>query len=83
MRVPHTPAGGFQPVTATNTACGVLRFTRELLARVDRAGHTGPVLLLQNLRYEPGEEANDPTFAQRLAALADIYVNDAFGAARR
>jgi phosphoglycerate kinase len=43
----------------------------------------GQVLLLQNLRFEAGEEANDPAFAERLAALADLYVDDAFGAAHR
>jgi phosphoglycerate kinase len=41
------------------------------------------VLLLQNLRYEPGEERNDPELADRLAALAEVYVDDAFGAAHR
>ncbi len=41
------------------------------------------VLLLENLRFNPGEEANDPAFAKRLASLADIYVNDAFSAAHR
>ena len=41
------------------------------------------VLLLQNLRYEPGEEKNDPELADRLAALAEVYVDDAFGAAHR
>jgi phosphoglycerate kinase len=43
----------------------------------------GQVLLLQNLRYEPGEEKNDPELADRLAALAERYVDDAFGAAHR
>ena len=43
----------------------------------------GEVLLLENVRFEPGEEANDPTFARCLAELADRYVNDAFGTAHR
>ena len=41
------------------------------------------VLLLENLRFNPGEEKNDTGFAERLAGLADIYVNDAFSAAHR
>ena len=41
------------------------------------------VLLLENLRFNPGEEKNDVSFAKRLASLADIYVNDAFSAAHR
>lgn len=43
----------------------------------------GEVLLLENLRYHKEEEANDPVFASRLAGLADIYINDAFGTAHR
>ncbi|RKR03627.1 phosphoglycerate kinase [Maricaulis maris] len=43
----------------------------------------GDVLLLQNTRYEPGEEKNEAGFAKALAALGDIYVNDAFSAAHR
>jgi phosphoglycerate kinase len=43
----------------------------------------GGILVLENLRFHPGEEANAPDFAQRLAKLADIYVNDAFGTAHR
>jgi phosphoglycerate kinase len=43
----------------------------------------GQVLLLQNLRYEAGEKAGDLVFAQQLARLGDIYVNDAFGTAHR
>lgn len=43
----------------------------------------GDVVLLENLRFNPGEEKNDPAFAERLASLGDIYVNDAFSAAHR
>ncbi len=43
----------------------------------------GEVLLLENVRFFPGEEQNDPRFAQALAALGDVYVNDAFGTAHR
>jgi phosphoglycerate kinase len=43
----------------------------------------GEVLLLENVRFEPGETENDPALADALAALADVYVNDAFGAAHR
>jgi phosphoglycerate kinase len=44
---------------------------------------SGDILLLENIRFHPEEETNDATFAQALAQLADIYVNDAFGAAHR
>jgi phosphoglycerate kinase len=43
----------------------------------------GDVLLLENLRFHPGEETNDPAFSLALASLADVYINDAFGAAHR
>lgn len=43
----------------------------------------GEVLLLENLRFHPEEEANDPEFSKKLAAPADLYVNDAFGSAHR
>ncbi len=43
----------------------------------------GEILMLENVRYEPGETENDPKLAAALAALADVYVDDAFGAAHR
>jgi len=43
----------------------------------------GDVALLENVRFYPGEEANDPEFAKQLASVADVYVNDAFGTAHR
>jgi len=43
----------------------------------------GQIALLENLRFDPGEEANDEAFARTLASYADIYVNDAFGTAHR
>lgn len=51
--------------------------------RIVAAMQPGDVVLLENLRFDPGERANDADFAKRLAALADIFVNDAFGTAHR
>ena len=51
--------------------------------RVVAALRPGEVALLENLRFHPGEEANDPVFAGQLAALGDAYVDDAFSAAHR
>ena len=44
---------------------------------------SGDILVLENLRFHEEEEKNDPTFAQQLASLGDVYVNDAFGSAHR
>lgn len=54
----------------------------EVESVVERLG-PGQALLLENLRFHAGEEANDPVFAQALSRLADVYVDDAFGAAHR
>jgi phosphoglycerate kinase len=51
--------------------------------RMSRSLDRREILLLENLRFHPEEEANDPGFARQLAALCDVYVNDAFGAAHR
>src|SRR5579863_10025727 len=51
--------------------------------RVVDALKPGEVALLENLRFHPGEEANDPEFAHQLAQLGDVYVDDAFSAAHR
>ena len=45
--------------------------------------HDGDIVMLENVRFDPGEEQNDPVFARKLADLADVYVNDAFGTAHR
>jgi phosphoglycerate kinase len=55
----------------------------EVASELARQLESGQVLLLENLRYHPEEEANDPAFSQELAALAEVYVNDAFGSAHR
>jgi phosphoglycerate kinase len=51
--------------------------------KLAKALKPGEMLQLENLRFHSEEEANDPAFAKKLAALCDIYVNDAFGAAHR
>jgi phosphoglycerate kinase len=56
----------------------------EVKALVDRVHASGGgVVLLENLRFHPEEEKNDPQFSAQLASLADLYVDDAFGAAHR
>ncbi|MFA5447263.1 MAG: phosphoglycerate kinase, partial [Sphaerochaeta sp.] len=66
-----------KPVTLASDVIG---------AEVEKAAaalKAGEVLLLENVRFYAEEEANDPAFAKSLAALADVYVNDAFGTAHR
>ena len=67
--------GGFPVVLAADVAGPGARAAVE--------GLTDEVLLLENTRYESGEESNDPDLAQRLASLADCFVLDAFGSAHR
>ncbi len=55
----------------------------ELAEEMSRQLESRQVLLLENLRFHRGEEANDPAFAKKLARLCDLYVNDAFGSAHR
>lgn len=66
-----------KPVPKPNDCIG-----DEVKAQV-AAMQNGDVLLLENVRFHPGEEANTPEFAQELASVADLYVNDAFGTAHR
>jgi phosphoglycerate kinase len=64
-----------------------VRFTDDCVGpeveRLIAALEPGEVLLLENLRFHAGEEANEPEFARELASLADVYVNDAFGSCHR
>ncbi len=55
----------------------------ESVERRCAALRPGEITLLENLRFDPGEEKNDPVFASRLAGLADVYVDDAFGCVHR
>ncbi len=83
------PALSLAPVAPVlaRLAGRAVRFVPDVAGAVARqaiaAAKPGDVLLLENLRFEPGEEADDPAFCDALAALADVYVNDAFGTAHR
>ena len=66
-----------QPVIFSHDVIG------EVPEKIVAAMKDGDVALLENLRFHPGEEANDPKFATALAEFGDVYVNDAFGAAHR
>jgi phosphoglycerate kinase len=66
-----------QPVIKCNDCIG------EEVATAVANMEAGAVLLLENVRFYPEEEKNDPEFAKKLASVADLYVNDAFGAAHR
>lgn len=66
-----------KPVTFVNDCIG------EEVEKAVKAMKDGDVVLLENVRYYAEEEANDPAFAEKLAKVAELYVNDAFGAAHR
>ncbi len=66
-----------QPVIFSHDTVG------EVPAKIVGHMQNGDVALLENVRFHPGEEANDPDFARALASLGELYVNDAFGAAHR
>jgi phosphoglycerate kinase len=66
-----------RPVTKLDDCVG------EAVENAVAAVRPGDVILLENVRFHPEETQNDPAFARQLAALADLYVNDAFGAAHR
>lgn len=74
---PHLAKLLGQPVTMAQDCIG-----DEVQAQI-AAMNNGDVLLLENVRFYRGEEKNDPEFCAALAALADLYVNDAFGTAHR
>ena len=69
--------GSFENVAFSPDCIGPIAY--EMATKLE----SGQVLLLENLRYHPEEEANDPVFSKSLALLADVYVNDAFGSAHR
>lgn len=66
-----------KPVSKTDEVTG------DAVTDAVKALKEGDVLLLENVRFNPGEEKNDPELAKAFAELADVYVNDAFGAAHR
>lgn len=66
-----------QPVVKTDDCIG------DNVAAKVAAMQNGDVILLENVRFHPEEEANDPEFSKQLATVADLYVNDAFGTAHR
>jgi len=84
------PEMSLEPVAeALSQALGLeVLFARDCIrdharATIEAASRTRQVVLLENLRFHPGEEANDPEFARELASLGTVYVNDAFSAAHR
>jgi phosphoglycerate kinase len=74
---PLSEAAGGRPVHFAEDCVG------PEAKRVIQSLENGEIALLENVRFHPGEEKNDPAFAKQLAELGDVYVNDAFSAAHR
>ncbi len=73
-------------VEATGHPVGFIKSDWNDVSKAKEGIDTGPagaVYVIENTRFHPGEEANDPELAQRMASLGDVYVNDAFSAAHR
>src|SRR3989344_8556532 len=83
----RAPEETMEPVARAMKKFGPVVFIADLVGPAARgaaaATHEGEILLLENLRRDPRETENAPSFAQELASLADIYVDDAFAAAHR
>jgi len=83
------PSSSLRPVVdrLADLVAGPVKFASDTIgsdATAKAAGlNPGEILLLENLRFNPGETANDPDFAQALSRFGDTYVNDAFGTAHR
>jgi len=89
------PKGGFEPEFSLKAASEVLSSTLGIpvkmapdcigpeVEKMVKALKPGEVIMLENTRFHPEEEKNDLEFAKKMAALGDIYVNDAFGSAHR
>jgi phosphoglycerate kinase len=83
---------GLKPVcdyinTVYQQECGTVRFIADFMSPDTKTQvenlKDGEVILFENLRVNPGEKANDPHFAEYLASMADMYVNDAFAVSHR
>ncbi|MDX6690748.1 MAG: phosphoglycerate kinase [Solirubrobacteraceae bacterium] len=77
----HEPEFSLKPVAERTSK--LLHTDVVLAPTIDEVPDDADVVMLENIRYEPGETKNDPELAKRLAGLADYYVNDAFGTSHR
>ena len=81
------PENTFRPIYEYLKKINEVNFVEDIIGEKARGAVSGmvsgDVLLLENLRHDPGEENNDPTFSKALASLGHIYVNDGFAASHR